>query len=70
MTLQIKKVEWNISNLTSTVKRIKSDDAITSWENLIVHEIKGEDTGNIMTCTAENIVGRVSKNIRLLVNSM
>lgn len=70
MKFEFEQVEWTITNLNSTMNATVIIKHGTSWQNLTLHNIQGEDTGSNMTCTAENIVGKVSKHIRLLVNSM
>ena len=52
--------------MISKVNRSASGE---TWQTLLVQDTLGDDTGN-WSCSAENIVGRVSKDLRLIVNGM
>ncbi|XP_046653516.1 BDNF/NT-3 growth factors receptor-like isoform X2 [Daphnia pulicaria] len=58
------KVAWNTSRLVSKVNLVGSG----LQQALTMENVRGDDMGSI-TCSAENAVGKVSRNFSLIVNS-
>lgn len=61
------KVEWNNASLVSKVNRSTFGSEPDHQKLLVVQDVVVDDTGNI-TCMAENSVGRVFQDIRLIVD--
>ncbi|KZS10958.1 putative Tyrosine-protein kinase transmembrane receptor Ror [Daphnia magna] len=58
------KVAWDTDHLLSRVKLVDME----SKQLLAIESVQGDDMG-IITCSAENVVGRVSRDFVLVVNS-